>query len=205
MTSAAEPAGAEHADARTIITGGIKLGILTAAGVTVFALLSRAMTGTPEIIVQSLLVLVGGIAFSFVPALWVQPRSTDGIAWTALVGLLSALTFTVFDTALLRPLDLYHWTWDRIGGGSGFWYIPVWWMLSAVLAWLGGWIWAAASRDGRPVGLAKLAGLAAAICAVVFAILALTRIAPAGPAVVGLAWLVALLIQLVVAHFPAKR
>jgi hypothetical protein len=205
MTSAAEPAGAEHADARTIITGGIKLGILTAAGVTVFALLSRAMTGTPEIIVQSLLVLVGGIAFSFVPALWVQPRSTDGIAWPALVGLLSALTFTVFDTALLRPLDLYHWTWDRIGGGSGFWYIPVWWMLSAVLAWLGGWIWAAASRDGRPVGLAKLAGLAAAICAVVFAILALTRIAPAGPAVVGLAWLVALLIQLVVAHFPAKR
>jgi len=205
MTSAAEPAGTEHADARTIITGGIKLGILTAAGVTVFVLLSRAMTGTPEIVVQSLLVLVGAIAFSFVPALWVRPRSTDGVAWTALVGLLSALTFTVFDTALLRPLDLYHWTWDRIGGGSGFWYIPVWWMLSAVLAWLGGWIWATAGRDGKPVRVVKLVGPTAGICVVVFAILALTRIAPAGPAVVGLAWVVALVLQIIVAHFPAKR
>lgn len=205
MTSAAEPAGAEHADARTIITGGIKLGILTAAGVTVFALLSRAMTGTPEIVVQSLLVLVGGIAFSFVPALWVRPRSTDGIAWTALVGLLSALTFTVFDTALLRPLDLYHWTWDRIGGGSGFWYIPVWWMLAAVLAWLGGWNWAAAGRDGKPVTLVKLAGLTAGICVVVFAILALTRIAPVGAAAVGLAWVTALVLQIIIAHVPARR
>ena len=205
MTSAAGAAGAEHADARTIITGGIKLGILTAAGVAVFVLLSMAMTGTPEIVVQSLLVLVGGITFSFVPALWVQPRSTDGIAWTALVGLLGALTFTVFDTALLRPLDLYPWTWDMIGGGSGFWYIPVWWILAAVLAWLGGWNWAAAGRDGKPVSLVRLAGLAAGLCVVVFAILALTRIAPVGAAVVGLAWVAALVLQIIIAQVRARR
>jgi hypothetical protein len=114
--------------------------MLTAAGVVVFTLLSRALTGTGEVIVQSAIVLGGGLVASFLPAHLVQPRNVDGIAWASLLGLVGSLFFTVIDTVLLRPLDLYHWTWDAIGGGSGFWYIPVWWMGAAALAWLGAWI-----------------------------------------------------------------
>jgi hypothetical protein len=55
------------------------------------------------------------------------------------------------------------------------------------------------------VTLVKLAGRTAGICVVVFAILALTRIAPVGAAVVGLAWVVALVLQIIIAHVPARR
>jgi hypothetical protein len=148
MTAATQPA-ADRADVRTIVMGGVQLGIVTTIGVVTFALLSRALTGRPEALVQAGLIAAGGLVFSYLPAVSVRPRTVDGIAWAAMVGLLGALTFTVVDTALLRPLHLYHWTWDAIGGGSGFWYLPVWWMGSAVLAWLGALAVATAGRGGR--------------------------------------------------------
>ncbi|HET7039265.1 MAG TPA: hypothetical protein VFH97_05215, partial [Gemmatimonadales bacterium] len=121
MTAVAEPV-VDRADVRTVLTGGILLGVLTTIGVVAFALLSRALSGATEDVVRAVLILAGGIAFSYLPAVWIRPRTVDGIAWAALVGLLGALAFTVLDTAILRPLNLYHWTWDAIGGGSGFWY-----------------------------------------------------------------------------------
>ncbi len=127
----------------------------------------------------------------------------DGIAWAALVGLLGALTFTVIDTALLRPLDLYHWTWDRIGGGSGFWYVSVWWMGSALLAWLGGWVYAVLSEKGTSVFVA--AGQTLGVAVVVFAIAVLARLAPAHAAVMALAWTLALVVHVPVAYGLAKR
>ena len=134
MTSAVESI-TDRADVRTIVGGGAILGALTAVGVAVFALSSRPLAGTAEVAVQSALILVGAGVFCFLPAHWVRPTSVDGIAWAALLGLMGALFFTVADSVLLRPLGIYHWTWDAIGGGSGFWYIPVWWMGAAGLAW----------------------------------------------------------------------
>jgi hypothetical protein len=204
MTAAAEPAGAERADARTIVGGGIKLGILTAAGVAAFALLSRVMTGTPELVVQCVLVLVGGVVFSYLPALFIGPRSADSIAWTALVGLIGALVFTVIDTALLRPLNLYHWTWDRIGGGSGFWYVPVWWMLSAALAWLGGWV-SAIGKAGPGPSVFRPAALTVGLCVVLFGIMTVPRLLPVHAAVMALAWGIAVVVHVPVAAAMAKR
>jgi len=183
MTSAAGPSVAEHSDVRTIVGGGAKLGGITAVGVVVFALLSRMLSGSVEIIVQSVLVFAGVVVFAYVPAAWVRPRGVDGIGWTSLVGLLGSLCFTVVDTAVLRPVKLYHWTWDQIGGGSGFWYIPVWWMGSAFLAWLGGWVW---TRSGGE-NVAARAGQTAGIGIVLFGIIALTGILPfhAGTAALG--------------------
>ncbi len=202
MTSAVEPA-AERADVRTIVGGGLKLGVLTAVGVALFAFASRGLAGTVETIVQSVLVLVGGALFSYLPAYWLRPRSVDGIAWAALVGLLGALSFTVIDTALLRPLGVYHWTWDQIGGGSGFWYISVWWMGSAFLAWLGAWV--CAVRADRGTGVFVMGGQTVAVAVIVFAIVVLTRLAPAHAAVMSLAWTVALMIHVPAAYALAKR
>jgi hypothetical protein len=174
MTSAAEPRVADRSDVRTIVGGGARLGVATAVGVAAFALLSRAVGGPVETVVQTMLVTAGVLVFAYVPAVWVRPSGVDGIGWTAMLGLMGALFFTVVDTALLRPLNLYHWTWDRIGGGSGFWYIPVWWMGSATLAWLGGWVW---SR-GAGSNLGTRMGQTVGVGAVLFGVIGLTGVLP---------------------------
>ncbi len=167
MTARAESAGSPRVDLRTILGGGGKLGAITAAGVAGFALFSRPTSGMLETLVQCLLVLAGGIVFSFAPALWIRPKDVDSIAWASLVGLLGALSFTVLDVVLLRPIGVYHWTWDEIGGGSGFWYLPVWWMGSATLAWLGAWIYSrSAPFDQQQT--ASLVGKTTAITVVCF-------------------------------------
>ncbi len=167
MTSVAETSSA-HPDWQVVVRAGLQVGVVTAAGVFFFALLSRAMAGTTETLVQSILVLVGAAVFAYLPSMLLRPRDADSIAWAALVGLLGALVFTVIDTVIFRPMNLYHWTWDAIGGGSGFWYIPVWWMGSAFLAWLGAWVVATSFRQadgsvptiaGQTIGIGIVLGV----------------------------------------------
>lgn len=172
--SAAEPSMGDRSDVRTMVGGGAKLGAITAVGVVVFALLSRMLSGPVETIVQSVLVVVGVVVFAYLPAVWVRPRGVDGIGWAALLGLLGALAFTVVDTAVLRPIKLYHWTWDQIGGGSGFWYVSVWWMGSAFLAWLGAWVWSRAGGEDVGPRMGQTAGFGI----VLFGIIVLTGILP---------------------------
>jgi hypothetical protein len=204
MTAVVEPVG-ERYDVRTIVGSGVKLGVITALAVAVFALASRALAGTAETAVQFLLVFVGGALASYLPAVWVRPRSADAIAWAALVGLLGALVFTVLDTVLLRPLGFYHWTWDAIGGGSGFWYVPVWWMGAAVLAWLGSWIAALGFGARAAPNILAASGVTAVLAVVVFAILAVTRLAPVHPAVLALAWAIALVLHVPLAAVLVRR
>lgn len=202
MTSVAEPT-IERSDVRTIVGGGVRLGIATVIGVVVFALLSRGLSGRTEVMVQSVLILVGGAVFSYAPAHWVRPRNVDTIAWASLVGLLGSVVFTVLDTAILRPVHLYHWTWDAIGGGSGFWYIPVWWMGSCFLAWLGAWVYSlVAARGGSAVSAAlQTIGLSV----LVFAILVATGIAPFHGAVAALAYTLALIVHVPLAAVLRTR
>lgn len=202
MTARAEST-TERTDARTLVQGGLLLGLLTAVGVAFFALVSRALSGPVELGVQAVLVLVGGVLFAYWPAAVVRPASTDGVAWAALVGLLGALAFTVLDTALLRPFGLYHWSWDQIGGGSGFWYIPVWWMGSAVVAWLGAWA-AAASGAVEPGQLVPPAVRTAAIALVLFAILGVA-VAPFTSAVMALAFVLALPLNVALVILLGRR
>jgi hypothetical protein len=161
--------------------------------VAAFALLSRTLTGRTEILVQSVLVLVGGTVFAYLPSFWVRPRGVDAIAQSALLGLLGSVAFTVVDTIILRPVGLYHWTWDDIGGGSGFWYIPVWWMGACFLAWLGAWVHSlVAARGGTAVSAApQTLGLAV----VLFAVLTATGLAPFHAAVAALAYTIALIVH----------
>lgn len=202
MTSATTPSAAERYDVRTMLGGGAKLGLVTAAGVAVFALLSRALQGSLETLVQSVLVLAGGLVSSYAPAFWVRPRSLDAIAWAATLGLLGSVAFTVIDTAVLRPLDLYHWTWDAIGGGSGFWYIPVWWMGATFLAWLGAWI---ASREARePGALGSSAAKTLALALGFAVVLVVTGVAPFHAATVALAYALGLIAHLGLSILTAR-
>ena len=193
MTSVAEPTATPRVDWRVIVRSGLILGVITTVGVWLFAMLTGATSGFARTIVQSVLVLLGGVVFAFGPALLFRPRDVDTIAWASMIGLLGALFFTVFDTAILRPLDTYSWKWDAIGGGSGFWYIPVWWMGAALLAWLGAWGVAINSPgDGNvnpPIGQTLV------ITLVLAALLMVLGIVPFTAASAALAFSLALVIQ----------
>jgi len=204
MTAAAQPTH-DRADVRAILMGGLQVGVLTIVGVVAFALLSRGMTGTAKTVVQAALIVVGGAVFSYVPSLPIRPRTVDGIAWAALVGLLGALVFTVVDTAVLRPLHLYHWTWDAIGGGSGFWYIPVWWMGSAVLAWLGALTLATLARGGREPAPLLTGLLTAGLAVVLFGLVTALRILPFHAAVMALAYAAALVLHVGFSVITTRR
>jgi len=204
MTAAVQPS-ADRSSVRVILTGGAQLGVLTIVGVVAFALVSRALTGSVEVVVQSILLVAGGMVFAYLPSVAIRPRTVDGIAWAALVGLIGALVFTVVDTAVLRPLHLYHWTWDEIGGGSGFWYIPVWWMGSAFLAWLGAWIVALAARGGREPATLVLGLLSGSLGVVLFGLGAAAGLLPFHAAAMALAFSVGLVVHVVLAAATARR
>lgn len=198
MTSAVVPTDPRN-DVRTIVGGGIRVGLATAAGVTVFALLSRPLTGTTETVVQSLIVLLGGAVVSYWPAAMVRPRDVDTIGWTALLAVVGAVAFTILDIAVLRPVHLYHWTWDAIGGGSGFWYIPIWLMGGTFLAGVGATVYSYRPASGAGPGPAELSGQTAAIAVVLFGVITGTGILPFHASVVALSFALALVVRAVIA------
>jgi len=203
MTSAAGSAEPGRSDVRSIVGGGVKLGLTTAVGVVAFSILSRFLTGTLETVVQSILIIAGGVVFSYYGAAVIRPRDVDSVAWASLIGLLGALVFTVIDTAILRPLDVYPWTWDQIGGGSGFWYIPVWWMGATVLAWLGAWGFSVAERSGG-ANVTVLSGQTTAISIILFVALGFS-IGPFTAAMMALCFSLALVVRLLLVSVLVRK
>src|SRR6266511_3399314 len=151
MSATAAPAASDRSDFRTVTLGGAKLGVATAVAVVAFLAASRLVpvSGGLRVGVEALIVLAAGVAVTFLPAQWTAARSTEGIAGAAAMGLVGTVVFSVIDIVLLRPFKAYPWTWDAIGGGSTWWYLPVWWMLGTFVAWMGG-IVIAAGRNHDP-------------------------------------------------------
>jgi hypothetical protein len=100
------------------------------------------------------------------------------------VGLVGTVVFSAIDIVLLRPFKAYPWTWDAIGGGSTWWYLPIWWMLGTFLAWMGGIVTAA----GGEATLARRALPAVAGAIIVAAIGRLAGVSVAFPVVTGAAF-----------------
>src|SRR5512143_770800 len=142
MTTSAVPT-ADRSDFRNVLTSGTLVGVITGIGVVAFVAISR-------------LLLVGCVAVSLLPGQRAVSRTAEGVAGAAAIGLWGTVVFMAFDIVLLRPFKAYPWTWDAIGGGSTWWYLPIWWMLGTFLAWMGGLLTAA--RNAR--GAASLAQVA---------------------------------------------
>ena len=148
MSATAAPAASDRSDFRTVTVGGAKLGVATAVAVVAFLAASRLVPLTAGLRdgVGALIVLAAGLVVTFLPAQWTAARSTEGIAGAAAMGLVATVVFSALDIVLLRPFKAYPWTWDAIGGGSTWWYLPVWWMLGTFLAWMGGIVTAASGE-----------------------------------------------------------
>ncbi|MBA3344967.1 MAG: hypothetical protein H0T44_06640 [Gemmatimonadales bacterium] len=133
----------------SIVRGSVLLGLLESVVVLLFSLGSRFLSGPVETIVLALILLAGLAGVTLLPGLWTRPRTIEGIAGAAGIGLGAAVVFLLIDVVLLQNIGTYTNRWHEIGG-SNWWYHPVWWMVGTFLPWMGAWILAnQTTRNGR--------------------------------------------------------
>jgi hypothetical protein len=151
MSAVVAPSTTDRSDLRTVLTGGTKLGVGTAVTVVLYLASAKYVpaAGGVRAGVEALLVLATGSAVAFLPGTWSVARNVEGIAGAAATGLWGTIVFSILDIALLRPLGAYPWTWDAVGGGTIWWYLPMWWILGTFLAWMGGARLALGAAHGR--------------------------------------------------------
>jgi hypothetical protein len=199
MSATMTTVASDRSDFRTVTVGGAGVGLITAAAVVAFVLVSRYVAAVvPQRIVESLIVLAAGVAVSFLPARWTSARQTEGIAAAAATGLVGTVVFMAIDIVLLRPWKAYPWTWDAIGGGSTWWYLPLWWMLGTFLAWMGGIITAGRAARGEGT-LASLAATALGGTVLLVIVARLTGLPFALPVETGAGYTITLAVLAVVA------
>lgn len=207
MTSTAQVKGDHDAtDVPAIVLGSVKLGLLETVLVLLFSLASRFLDGVAETIVCGLFLLVGLAAVTMLPGLWVRPRTIEGIAGAAGIGLGAAGVFLLLDVMLLQNIGTYSHRWYDVGGGSNWWYHPVWWMVGTFLPWMGAWILAnQTTRNGRTAATTGLV-TAVALTAVV-AVLAIVLGFPGARwtlATFAVAFLPALVLATIVSAFRKR-
>ena len=190
-----------------IVQGAVKLGLLESIVVLLFSLASRFLDGIVEAIICGIILIAGIATVTLLPGLWTRARTIEGIAGAAGIGLAATGVFLLIDVTLLQNIGTYTNRWYQIGGGSNWWYHPVWWMVGTFLPWLGAWILAnQASRRGEPSPLVAFGTIAAA--AVVFAVLAVLAGFPGAHwslATFGLAFLPGLVLATVLSAMGKRR
>jgi hypothetical protein len=145
-------ATADRSEFRHILLSGAIVGAVTAAAVVLFLLVSRLLSpGIVASVLLMLIVLAGGVAAAFLPGFFAASRTVQGVASAAAIALWGTIVFMAIDIILLRPFKAYPWTWDAIGGGSTWWYLPIWWMLGTFVGWMGAIVTSGrAARGGDP-------------------------------------------------------
>ena len=150
-------------DIPSIVRGAVKLGLLESILVLLISLASRLLpNGVLQTVVMGILVVLGLAAVTLLPGLWTRARTIEGIAGAAGIGLGAAVVYLLIDVTLLQNIGTYGHRWYEIGGGSNWWYHPVWWMVGTYLAWMGAFIMAnQAARQREP----SIGGLVALVLA----------------------------------------
>ena len=143
-----------------VLRRAVVLGLITAVVVVALAFVTRLMDGVIEAAVGGVVLLFGLTAVTTLPGLWTRARTIEGIAGAAGIGLAATVVFLLVDVALLQPLGVYTNRWREIGGGSNWWYHPVWWMVGTFLPWMGALILANRARRGRSDSIGATMGIA---------------------------------------------
>ncbi len=155
MTSAT----VDRSEFRHILVSGTIVGAVTGAAVVLFLLVSRSglLPGIASSFLLMLIVLAGGVAAAFLPGFFAASRTVQGVASAAAIGLWGTIVFMAIDIILLRPFRAFPWTWDAVGGGSTWWYLPIWWMLGTFVAWMGAIVTAGRGARGGDTSIRSLA------------------------------------------------
>lgn len=177
MTASPASVPVDRSDFRHVLVSGTKVGLMTAVAVALALAASRLVAaGAAHEALVTLVVLAGATAAGLLPGRWAAARTAEGVAGAAAIGLWGTVVFMAVDIVVFRPLKAYPWTWDAIGGGSTWWYLPIWWMLGTYVAWMGGLVAAgrgstSLARAAAPLiaGALVIAGLAGGLgCPVSF-------------------------------------
>jgi hypothetical protein len=195
-------------DVPAIVRGAVKLGLLESVIVLLVSLASHLlMNGVVQTVLIGLIVLVGLAAVIMLPGLWTRPRTIEGIAGAAGIGLGAAVVFLLVDVTLLQNIGTYGHRWWDLGGGANWWYHPVWWMVGTFLPWMGAWILANQLTKGTPVSPVGAFALVVG-CSVVLAVVAVLAHFPRaswGLGTFGVAFLPGVALAAVISGLGAKR
>jgi hypothetical protein len=195
-------------DVPAIVRGAVKLGLLESVVVLVISLVSRFLpNGVLQTAVLAVIVIAGLFAVTFLPGLWTRPRTIEGIAGAAGIGLGAAVVYLLIDVTVLQNIGTYGHRWLELGGGSNWWYHPIWWMVGTFLPWFGAWMLANQLVKGRAVSPVA-AFLLALGCGIAFAVVAtVARFPGAGwtLATFGVAFLPGLALATVLSGLGARR
>ena len=159
----------DRTDVPFIVRGAVKIGLITAIAVLLYSLVSRFTSGVVESALKVLIIAAGAYLVTFLPGQWTRARTIEGIAGAAGIGLAGTVVYLLIDVTLLQTIGTYTNRFREIGGGSNWWYHPVWWMLGTFLPWMGAFMIAnQAARGG--VSVRKAAGLVAVVALVLGAL-----------------------------------
>lgn len=199
--------GADQTDLPYVLRAAVKLGLLESAAVLVIGLVSRMLDGSLEQALLVVLFVPATLMVIFLPGIWTRARSIEGIAGAAGIGLAATVVFLLVDVALFQPFGLYTHRWRDIGGGSNWWYHPVWWMVGTALPWLGAWSLACRASRGTEPSLVSLSIPVVIASAVVMVVAVLAGFPGAGwnAGTFGVAFLPGLVVATMIAVLGARR
>lgn len=208
MSAAVHPhASADQTDLPHVLRAAVKLGILESVAVLVIGLATVYLQGAAETAVVGVLLTLAVLAVTFLPGLWTRPATIEGIAGAAGIGLAATIVFLIIDVALFQPFGLYTNRWREIGGGSNWWYHPIWWMAGTYLPWLGAWMLAARTERGAApgVGAAAITLVAATVGCMVLGVVLHVPGAGWNVGTFGVAFLPGLALATIVSVLGARR
>ncbi|MEP7175749.1 MAG: hypothetical protein ABI860_04300 [Gemmatimonadales bacterium] len=191
-----------------IVRGATILGLLEAAIVLVISLVSRFLPNGPvQTVILALIVIVGLALVTLLPGLWTRPVTIEGIAGAAGIGLGAAVVFLLIDVTVLQNIGTYGHRWLDLGGGSNWWYHPVWWMVGTFLPWMGAWTLANQLVKRGAVAPGAAFGIALALAAVCAVVAVLVHFPGAGWTLgtFGVAFLPGLALATLLSGLGAKR
>ena len=195
-------------DIPSIVRGAVKLGLFESVIVLLVSLVSRLlMDGVLQTALIAVIVLLGLAGVILLPGLWTRPRTIEGIAGAAGIGLGAAIVFLLVDVTLLQNIGTYGHRWWDLGGGANWWYHPVWWMAGTFLPWMGAWILANQLTKGAPASPVGAFGLVVG-CSLVLAIVAVLAHFPGagwGVGTFGVAFLPGVALATVISGLGARR
>lgn len=140
----------DNTELRRVVRGSITLALIQAVFVVVVSVINKSLAGTIDHALTGIFVFIGAMITIFYPGTLTRPRTIEGIAGAAGIGLGATWVFLLLDAFILQTFHVYTNRWREIGGGSIWWYLPVWWMVGTYLSWMGGWILAnQANKSGE--------------------------------------------------------
>lgn len=171
--------GTDLTDLPYVLRQSVTLGVITAVVVVAMSFVTRFLSGAAESGLGAVVLVAGLAAVTFLPGSWTRPRTIEGIAGAAGIGLAASVVFLVIDVSLLQTTGIYTNRWREIGGGSNWWYHPVWWMVGTFLPWMGAQILASQARKGA-VSIQKGLVTALALTVACWVVAVLTHFPGAG-------------------------